>query len=297
MKIHSLIPSILILSGVWMPVAYAKTNIDETRDAQPHGEVEVSNIAGEINVIGWDKEQIEVTGYLGDGVERLDFVQDRSHTLIKVIYPKNSRNVNGSVLNIRVPEDSDLSVNGVSADIEVSGVKGLQRLATVSGEVETEVFENDAEIKAVSGDLQVRGSEYPAFLTLTTVSGDLEVEKIAGELEMSTVSGDLEVVAGILTRARLKTTNGDISLVGILAEGGRIDAKTINGDVDIKLEGGKDIAIEIETFYGDIDSCFDAEVQRKSQYGPGRYLRFSEGEGSRKVVINTLNGDVEICAD
>ncbi len=142
----------------------------------------------------------------------------------------------------------------------------------------------------------MHGMQHPALLTLTTVSGDAEVHDIAGELEMRTVSGDLEVNAGLLSRARVKTTSGDISLVGKLDEGGRIETKTINGDVDVKLEESKNLNVEVETFNGDIKTCFDAEVQRKSQYGPGRYLRFSDGEGSRRVEINTLNGDVEICA-
>ena len=290
---------LLLLSGLvltcWFPVAEARTDVNEVREAAAEGEVEVNNLAGEIRVQGWDKNRIEVSGYLGDGVERLDIVQDGKHTLIKVVYPKNSRNVKGSKLDVRLPQASDLSVNGVSADISASGVTGVQRLQTVSGDVETDVSGSDVEIKAVSGDLEVTGSELPALLTLTTVSGDADVRKIAGELEMSTVSGDLDVHAGILSRARVKTTNGDITLVGLLDEGGRMEAKTINGDVEVSLEEPENLSVEIETFNGDIETCFDAEIQRKNKYGPGRYLRYETGTGSRKVMIDTLNGDIDFC--
>ena len=38
--------------------------------AEPDGEVSVELIAGTIRVIGWDRSEVQVTGTVGDDVER-----------------------------------------------------------------------------------------------------------------------------------------------------------------------------------------------------------------------------------
>ena len=114
-------------------------------------------------------------------------------------------------------------------------------------------------------------------------------------LEASAVSGDLTIEGDALTRVRLRTTNGDITIQGALADGGRLDGETVNGDVEVILADISNLSVNVETFNGDIDHCFDAEVERKIRYGPGRELRLSRGDGRRSVRVKTLNGDVEIC--
>ena len=102
----------VIALALWMMPAWAETPINELADAHPKGDVEISNVSGEVVVTGWDREQIEVTGTLGRGSERLEFVSDGRHTLIKVVIPRRSHNVSGSDLQIRVPEQSRVSVTG-----------------------------------------------------------------------------------------------------------------------------------------------------------------------------------------
>jgi hypothetical protein len=84
----------------WQPAANAR-DIHEVADAHPRGEVEISNIAGRIEVLGWDEERVEVTGTLGRGVERLEFRTQGRHTLIRVDHGSNKRNVGPSELRVR----------------------------------------------------------------------------------------------------------------------------------------------------------------------------------------------------
>ncbi len=55
---------------------------------QPHGTVEISNVAGRIDVQGWDNPEVEVRGDIGEGVEKVDFNTDHGHTVIKVRVPE-----------------------------------------------------------------------------------------------------------------------------------------------------------------------------------------------------------------
>jgi DUF4097 and DUF4098 domain-containing protein YvlB len=286
------IPFALILASAG--VAQASTDLDESATAAVDGHVRVSNTSGDITVTGWDKLEVQVRGKLGDGSE-LQFEPEGEHTLVKVVKKDGAGNMDSSTLVVHVPRRSELTVNGVSSDIEVRNVHGVQRLEAVSGEISADVFAGDIEAKTVSGDVRIQGHGEPSLVTITALSGDCELLDIAGELESSTVSGDMDIRAGEFTRVRLSATNGDIDIVAGLAAGGRFESETISGDVDFQLAEGSNLDVEVETFNGDIKNCFDIESERKSEYGPGRLLRFSQGDGDRRVRVKTMNGDVAIC--
>ncbi len=287
---------IFLLGSFAFTTAIASEDIDERQDADPNGDVEVSNISGEVRITGWDEDAIEITGELGSGVERLDFIRDGKHTTIKVVYEKGRHSRQSTDLYIKVPEASDLEVSTVSADIEVEGVRGMQRLQSVSGDITSQIFEDDFEAKTVSGDLAVVGQNARTLLTLTTVSGDAEIANVSGEVEVTTVSGEIDIKAGVLSRARLKATNGELSIEGALEAGGRYDLSVVNGEVEVMLDDDANIDVDVETFNGDIDNCFGEKSARKSEYGPGRFLRFSRGDADRTVRIRAFNGDVDICS-
>jgi DUF4097 and DUF4098 domain-containing protein YvlB len=287
-------PALLLALALAATPAWAGTPIDEMADAHPQGEVEISNVSGEIQVRGWDREQVKVTGTLGEGSKRLVFDTDGRRTLVKVEVPHKARHVGSSDLIVSVPMGSRVTVAGVSADIDVRGVRGALRIQSVSGEIEAEVFAEDVEAKTVSGDFQIRGHGEPALLTLTTVSGDGRVDNIRGELVVQSVTGSLDIESSDLERARLRTTNGDIDLRTGLAEGARFDMEAINGDLRLDILGGVNAEFDIETFNGSINNSFGPEAERTSKYAPGRELRFTHGDGDARIRIKTLNGGITL---
>jgi hypothetical protein len=194
------------------PAALAGTPIDERKPADAAGHVEVSNTAGSVTVTGWPRIEVEVGGTLGDGTERLEFTQSGKLTRIKVILPKRSSRVESTELVVKVPAASSLFVNTVSADVSAQGVRGSQRLQSVSGDVETEAAAEDVECKTVSGDGVVNGTGERGRLTVTTVSGDATVSRVGGEVNGNTVSGNFTITAGDTTRSRLRSTSGDLGL-------------------------------------------------------------------------------------
>ena len=275
--------------------ALAGTPINERKAADPTGHVEVSNTAGSVEVTGWTRGEIEVTGTLGDGVERLEFVQNGKLTRVKVVMPSRSSRVEGTDLVVKVPVGSRLFVNTVSADVRSQGVQGSQRLQSVSGDIETQVAAEDVECKTVSGDVVVNGTGQKGLLTVTTVSGDATVSRVSGEVNGNTVSGNLIVTAGEATRSRLRSTSGDLGLKGRLDADARIDFESISGDVRLDLLGPVGAEFEVSSFNGEIRNCFGPKPVRTSQYAPGTELRFREGQGTARVRIKTLNGDISIC--
>ena len=278
-------------------ICAAGTAINKRTSADPQGTVEISNVAGSVTVTGWNRNEVEVTGELGDGTENLEFTKAEKLTRIKVIVPKRSYNVDDTDLVVKVPAGSVLSVNVVSADIIVRGVRGSQRLQAVSGDVRTESSGEDVECRTVSGDVTVAGSGEKGLVSITTVSGDATATRVAGEVNGNTVSGSFDFGAGEISRSRLRSTSGDLSLTGQLGPDARLDAESISGDVRLDFAGSVAGQFDVSTFNGEIRNCFGPKAQRTDEYAPGRELRFQEGAGAARVRVKTLNGDIGICRE
>ncbi|MBV8496989.1 MAG: DUF4097 family beta strand repeat protein, partial [Gammaproteobacteria bacterium] len=194
--------------------ASADRVFDRTLAAQPRGVVEVSNVAGRIEVTGWDRPEVAVHGELGAGVERVDVTGDAGRTVIKVVLPEHSAHDGEARLRVSIPKDSELTVSAVSADVTTAGVAGTQRLNAVSGDVSAELGGSDLELKTVSGDVKLKGHGLPARLHVSTVSGDVRLDHGAGDLEAGTVSGKLVVSLEAARSVRIRTTSGDLHFEG-----------------------------------------------------------------------------------
>jgi DUF4097 and DUF4098 domain-containing protein YvlB len=277
--------------------AFSAEDINETMDAAADGTVSISNVAGSVEVQGWSRKQVEVTGELGSDADELIFERDGNDIVIKVKVPRHHGRRISSDLIVKVPEASSLEINTVSADIEIDNVEGEQDLESVSGDIETEAHAKDIDVSSVSGDVVIQGDRKPMRTRLNSVSGDIEAEDLSGEIEAETVSGDVEIVNGSFSRALAHSVNGEILFHAELLNDGRLDIETINGEVDVEFHGDVSARFDIETFNGEIRNCFGPESERTSRYAPGRELLFREGDGSGRVTIQTLNGDIRLCND
>lgn len=286
----------LALATLAVPcAARAGEEINRSTTADPAGTVEVSNITGSVKVMGWTRNEVQVTGELGEGAERLEFTKGDKVTRITVITPNHSGHADDSDLEISVPLGSSLSINTVSADVQVQNVHGAQRLQTVSGDVQTQSSGEDVECRTVSGDVTIDGSGKKGLVSITTVSGDATANRVAGEVNGSTVSGTFRLGVGETSRSRLRSTSGDISLNGPVTPDARVDIESISGDVRLDFVGTAPADYDISTFNGEIRNCFGPKSQRTSEYSPGRELRFTEGHGTARIRVKTMNGDIGLC--
>lgn len=286
----------LLLALVTAPaLAVAGTPVNKRTSADPDGTVEVSNVAGSVQVTGWDRNEVEVTGELGSGVEKLDFTKGAKRTRVAVIMKDRWRGGGDTTLVVRVPQGSTLAINTVSADLTVRDVQGTQRLQTVSGDLVSQGGAGDVEARTVSGDVRIVGTGRKGLTSITTVSGDVTASRLAGEVNGSTVSGTYQIDAEEIARSRLRSTSGDVKLRGKLAPEARVELETISGDVRLDFVGEPPAQYDISTLNGGIRTCFGPKPVRTSEYGPGRELRFVEGAGTAKVRIKTMNGDIDLC--
>ncbi|HZO21702.1 MAG TPA: DUF4097 family beta strand repeat-containing protein [Steroidobacteraceae bacterium] len=282
-------------------LAHADTKtFDRTVEADPHGRVEISNIAGRIEVSGWDGKEVQIHGSLGEGVDRVDVDSGHGITSIRVIVPNHTFRSASADLQVRVPRESELEVSAVSADVGETGVQGGLQLKSVSGDVKADIFKATSEIKTVSGDIVLRGLRGQtdgAELHVTTISGNIRLDHGSADFEGSTVSGDLHIRVDSTHNVRVRTTSGDIGFEGKLLHGGSIEAESVSGDVTLRATPENGYDYDLSSFSGDITDCMGVKAERTSKYGPGKRLNGQEGSAAdgARIRVKTMSGDVELC--
>lgn len=288
--------AILTLTLAFAAGAAHAANFQQQVAADPRGEVDVSNISGDIVITGWDNSSVSVTADLSSGAQRVEVTGGHGRTVVAVTCDSgNCSDNDASVrLELHVPRGSDIEASGVSADIKSNGVTGHQHLHTVSGDIQADLGSGTDEVKSVSGDIRLRGGGQDGTLQVSTVSGDLSVTNVAGELEARTVNGDLNAQLSPARIVRLNTTSGAIGLNAHLSSGGTIEIETVSGREKIDVAAAAGFAYEASTFSGDIGDCFGQQPDR-SQYGPGNRLDGTRGTGNGHVRIRSLSGDISLC--
>jgi hypothetical protein len=280
-------------------VAQAATavQVDRRVAAEPRGAVTISNTAGRVQVAGWDRPEVQVTGRLDAGVERLDVLRQGNRIDVKVVLPRVSLSMSSgdADLVVRIPLASSLVVSTVSADVAVGGVQGEQEIRSVSGDIDADLGRDATEIKSVSGDVALRGAALPLKLRVSTVSGDLKIERAAGELEVISVSGDVRARLGEMSALRVRTTSGDMDIAAAFARGGNFDIESVSGEVTVAAPGPVGFRVEAESFSGDVESCFGARAERDSSGTPSSRLTATRGDGAGRLRVKTLSGDVRVC--
>jgi DUF4097 and DUF4098 domain-containing protein YvlB len=270
--------------------AVAQQPVNETRPAVTNGTVEVVNVSGSVRITGWDKAEVQVTGTLGKGAERLELSGGGSRTLVKVVLPQFAHHVDGSDLEIKVPAGSSLEVETVSADIAVDRVTGTVTSQSVSGDTTVAGSPRGFDVKTVSGTIGITAANAPG--RTSSVSGGVTLHGVAGDVEARSVSGNVVVKGGEATRVELQTTSGDIRFEASLAKDGRLDAKSVSGTVELVLPEGTAADFDVSTFSGDITNDLGPEGRRTSKYAPGRQLTFSTGGGGARIEAKSFSGSI-----
>ena len=197
-------------------------------------------------------EEPDVTGSFGSVISRL--FGSGSHGDLNV--------------EAQVPAGVELRLTGVSADMEIVGMRGDQRYNTVTGDLSISEAGGRMRLHTVSGDATVRATEPLA-------------------VDAQGVSGDLSVTAPQLQGLRATTVSGDVEVEGELSAGGDFHVETVSGDLVVGLVGSA--TFEVRGLSTDIDSDLDHRLEGRSDR-----RRLIVGAGGPTLIFNTMSGDVAV---
>jgi hypothetical protein len=130
-------------------------------------------------------------------------------------------------------------------------------------------------IDLVNGNLRVDGVE--GDIDAESVNGTIELVDVAGSVEASTVNGPLNVIA---TR---------------VGPGAEFDLESVNGLIDLRLAPGIGVEVDAESVNGHIRNDFGIDVHKGKWVGSN--MRGVVGDGSIRVSLETVNGNIRLASD
>jgi hypothetical protein len=279
--------------------ALADTPIQLRHDATPTARISIGNIAGTVNVTAWDRNEVQVTGRLGDGAKPLAITGNNGNLEIKVEPQSGSGWFNWggdsrmapTTLELRVPKAASLDVNVVSAPLVIDGMDGGSiQVNTVSGKARINARTPSLKVDSVSGSIEQAGQAEQA--ELQTVSGDILAPALGRDVGLQTISGRIQASGGPWQKLTLSTVSGDVQLSGALASAGSIGIDSMSGNVQLQLPANTSANLHASSFSGDLRSDFG--TAKKPEHGPGSSLDARLGDGAGKISIETFSGDLRV---
>jgi hypothetical protein len=279
--------------------ALADTPIQLRHDATPTARISISNIAGTVNVIAWDRNEVQVSGRLGDGAKPLAITGSNGDLEIKVEPQGGSGRFNWggdskmapTMLDLHVPKAASLDVDVISAPLVIDGMDGGSiQVNTVSGKARINARTPSLKVDSVSGGIEQAGHAEQA--ALQTVSGEILAPALGRSVELQTISGRIQANGGPWQKLTLSTVSGDVQLTGALAAGGSIGIDSMSGDVQLQLPANTSASLHASSFSGDLRSDFG--TPKEPEHGPGSSLDVRLGAGAGKINIETFSGDLRV---
>jgi DUF4097 and DUF4098 domain-containing protein YvlB len=256
--------SITFVAGWLLALTFAALAQDfqQTYRLGPGGVVNIHSISGNVKVTGYEGDAIVVTAFKEGRDRDVVTIEDNStsnRVEVRDRYPERCRNCNVSVrFEVKVPRQINLRYDGfssVSGDVEVTGLTG------------------ELKAKSVSGNVVVNSVVGP--VNASSVSGNVEVGEIAGTVSAKSVSGNVRVEI-------VKLDNG-----------GNMDFSSVSGNVSVNVPGSLDAEVELSAMSGEIRTDFPIQIE-KAEFGPQRSARGRVGNGSRRLKMSSVSGNVHL---
>jgi DUF4097 and DUF4098 domain-containing protein YvlB len=205
---------------------------------------------------------------------------------------------------VSVPAAVEVDARSVSGGIKVTGVRGVTRVESVSGDLTTSATPNLESAKSVSGNLDVADLAGDRSVSAASLSGSVRARNIrARALSLSTVSGDATVTDAECERVDAKTITGSIEYTGPLSRNGRYEFNSHSGTLRLTVPDSTGFTLSVSTFSGmirsDLPMTLSGDGSRRGGRGRfgglnGRSIQGTFRDGSASLSLRTFSGDIVI---
>lgn len=311
-----MLASALLIAGVQQANAQDREVIDEARLVSANERITLDVMRGEVIIRAGDDNTFRVVGELDEDAEGFELESDNGFTRFIVRMPRNMRGWNnnrneGSDLEITVPANSEIEFSGVNVSVDIADVSGGARVTTVNGEISASGLSEFVFLKTVNGG--IRSENNRGVVTIETVNGEVRDEGSQGRLSVEAVNGELDIVSlaqevtlGVVNGridAELSGTqsldfngvNGEISIRLSDSVSPRVRGSSVSGEIELAVDNNIEARFDLQTNVGSrLENELTSDEARRPQFGPGRNLQFSTGEGSGSVDISTVSGAINL---
>ena len=274
---------VLLTTNAW--AERVEKVMEESFLLQKTGSFSLNNIAGDIMVYSWDKEEVKMLATKSisswgandpeeilDNIE-IDISSQPQNLKINTRYPTLSWVKNARVdYQIWIPQTCTVELESVSGSIQMDDHLNRLYAETVSGSIKLNNIMGNVELKTVSG-----------YISAAKINGEIRAGSVSGSLIFRNCQGSFP---------NLHSTSGSIAaeLAAIDEDASDMSLNTVSGDINLKLPGDASFGLDIKTVSGEISTKFKVLVEsvKKNQ------LQGEVGVGGINIELRTISGDISL---
>jgi hypothetical protein len=265
----------------------------------PGGRVFLENFNGSVEVLGWEKDAVQVTGTKYASREevmkrvKIEVVSEPSSIRIRTIRPMETSCNCGARYVLRVPSKAVLDrIESSNGSIRAEGFEtGPTRLKTSNGSIRTWNLKGDLEATTSNSSIEV--GSFKGSAILKTSNGRIKAEGVEGNFDATTSNSSIDASVTQLEAGKplkLRSSNGSINLALDKWNNNEISATTSNSSVNLRLPAGINAEIKARTSNGSITSDFEVTTRELSK----TVLDGKLGSGGPLIDIGTSNGSIRL---
>ncbi len=253
----------------------------------PGGRVEVDNVNGEVEIVGWDRNQCEISGFKYASTAEM---RDR----IKIDIHQTGSEI--EIRTIRPPGDS-LGSLGARYTIRVPYKTELERVTSSNGSIHVAEIAGRADLKTSNGPVTVESLS--GMLSAHTSNGAIRAEHVTAGMEASTSNGPITVhfadaVPAPAEFLKFETNNGRVEITMPMPPRSAMRVQTSNSGITLRLPSNTAAKIRMETSHGEVSSDFLAEGAHAEHHHGHQRLEETVGEGGPTIDLHTTNGSIRV---
>jgi len=268
-----------------------------TYKLEPNQRVSVENLNGSIEVAGWEKNEVDVSGERYAPTEdylrqlKVDVQASTSAVRIRTIRPKGlgwSGPSGGVKYLIRVPKQTLLDrIESTNGSLRVEDVQGNAQLRSTNGSIKIYRAQGNFDVSTTNGSIEL--SAHGGDVKARSTNGGIRANDLNGGLSAETTNGSINarLAGGTSTPVRLETTNGGIE-VTLAKPANGLHASTSNGSITLKLP--TDLKASIRANSGSAvssDFAVQGDVEKKR-------IRGTINGGGPLYELETNNGRIRL---
>ena len=272
---------------------HAQRKVHTAYSTTPDVSVRLFASVGTVQVVGWDKDSVVVTGVVAAGSQVSLGTPGIGATrgLKLFVESPTEQAVREGSLTVRVPRGARVWLKTGSSDVTVSEVTGGLDLNVVGGSITVHGSPRELRAESMDGAVTVGGS--PSWMRVKTATGDIALR--GGEdIGASTISGTIDARAGEVERAKLESTTGAIHFALALARGASVEMETHSGPIDVQLSRKVAVEVDAATVTGAIENAWSKVRPTTGHEGRGMTLSTGAGQLDGRIVLRSFKGKITL---
>jgi hypothetical protein len=253
--------------------------------------LELDAHSGSISVRTWNRNAIQVSA--DPGSERYRLTVEVAGGVARIGRSSRrgySHSDDDTDYRLTVPVWMDLELSSIEGDITVDNSQGKLSINSVEGGVSVRGGRDFISLHSVEGEVTVDGAR--GRVEANTVDGGIMISNTDGEIFAETVDGDITMESVSSSDVEANTVDGNVSFRGRVAPDGRYRLGSHDGDITLEVPE-LNAVISVSTFEGEFSSCgYPATVTRSAEQNSKKRFRFTVGNGSGRVDLESFDGNI-----